>query len=94
MSLDLWRSSLPDMMKWKDSDPSATKVNAARMRSKFYGTRCIIDRPLLLSCLHNDQLVPKSACRICIGSAILNTTAFDGIEGRLVLNNIFGTAHS
>ena len=36
----------------------------------------------------------KRACKICIESAILSTEAFDGIKGRLVVTNIFGTAHA
>ncbi|KAJ6117911.1 hypothetical protein N7523_005662 [Penicillium sp. IBT 18751x] len=42
------------------------------------------------------ELPPKlrRSCKICIESAILSTTAFDGIPDRLVLTNIFGTAHA
>lgn len=36
----------------------------------------------------------RRACRTCIESAILSTVAFDGIEDRLVVTNIFGTAHA
>jgi hypothetical protein len=36
----------------------------------------------------------RRACKICVHSAIQNTIAFDGIEDRLVIPNIFGTAHS
>jgi len=36
----------------------------------------------------------RRACKICIESAILSTTAFDGIPDRLVVTNIFGTAHA
>lgn len=43
-----------------------------------------------------ESLHPKvqRACRICIDSAILSTLAFDGIQGRLIVTNIFGTAHA
>ncbi|KAI5308047.1 hypothetical protein KEM55_006713 [Ascosphaera atra] len=34
------------------------------------------------------------ACRICIESAIHSTTAFDGLVGRPIVTNIFGTAHA
>jgi hypothetical protein len=34
------------------------------------------------------------ACQVCIESAILSTTAFDGIPDRLVVTDIFGTAHA
>ncbi|KAK2762681.1 hypothetical protein FQN54_000855 [Arachnomyces sp. PD_36] len=42
------------------------------------------------------KLDPKlqEACRICIDSAIRSTTAFDGVEGRPIVTNIFGTAHA
>ncbi|KAJ5485372.1 hypothetical protein N7539_005360 [Penicillium diatomitis] len=175
MNLELWRNSLPVTMNWKDTDPPATDINAARMRAKYYGARYIIHRPLLYHVLHYGQngarisALPKSmpavespkasasssqaqqnspilnqssgragsanmqrmhsdigsapggsfscsssnnwvppnvghvrellgkmrrACSVCIDSAILSTTAFDGVEDRLVVTNIFGTAHA
>ncbi|KAJ5087998.1 hypothetical protein N7456_011614 [Penicillium angulare] len=164
MNLDLWRDSLPNIMKWKDEDPPATEINAARMRAKYYGARYIIHRPLLFHALHHpDQYkdynkipleatpgsanashsqqmspsmtsgsargasmarmkselgnTPKNlspealakweteekkkkwrklcrACKVCVESAILSTEAFDGMEDRLVVTNIFGTAHA
>lgn len=36
----------------------------------------------------------RRACTVCISSAIASTTAFDGIRGRPVVTNIFGTAHA
>jgi hypothetical protein len=36
----------------------------------------------------------RRACKVCIDSAILSTEAFDGIEGRPIVTNIFGTAHA
>jgi hypothetical protein len=36
----------------------------------------------------------RRACKVCIESAILSTVAFDGIPDRLVVTNIFGTAHA
>lgn len=170
MNLELWRSSLPQTMNWKDSDPPASDINAARMRAKYYGARYIIHRPLLYHALHYgqtgariDTLVKTSsvdsptgsvsnsqsqkmspsmthssgraasahmqrmlsdvgsaplsasfpngwtppsvnmrdlntklrrACKVCVESAILSTVAFDGVEDRLVVTNIFGTAHA
>ncbi|CAG7951206.1 unnamed protein product [Penicillium salamii] len=93
-NLDHWRMSLPDTMKWEDSDPPATEINAARMRAKFYATQYITFRPTLYTALHNDQLALRGACKICIDSAIRSTTAFDGIKGRLNLIDIYGTAHA
>lgn len=151
-------------MKWKDSDPSASELNSARMRAKYYGARYIIHRPLLFHGLHHpDQYkdynkipldgAPGSAsasraqqmspsmtsgsvratsmarmksdlgttsqslsldefakweveekkkkwrklcrfCKVCVESAILSTEASDGMENRLVVTNIFGTAHA
>lgn len=43
------------------------------------------------------EMLPKHvqrACRICIESAIQSTEAFDCIEGRPIVTNIFGTAHA
>lgn len=169
VNLDLWRTSLPDYMKWDDADPPATEINAARMRAKYYGARYIIHRPLLYHALHygqhgarvdghrvegasvdsptssanasSQQMSPsmtqnpraqpmsrimsdmastpnkapkyfpnglikptvkyrdlppqlRAAVKACIDSAILSTQAFDGIEDRLVVTNIFGTAHA
>jgi hypothetical protein len=36
----------------------------------------------------------RRACKVCIDSAISSTVAFDGIKGRPVVTNIFGTAHA
>ena len=36
----------------------------------------------------------RRACKVCIDSAILSTTAFDEIPDRLIVTNIFGTAHA
>lgn len=167
MNLELWRSSLPDIMRWKDTDPPHEDINVARMRAKYYGARYIIHRPLLYWALHHSHptengrsasvdsptgsamsgaksqqvspsmahsqrainmarlssdvgpmgrsaptptpaptgsrpalayrdLNPKlrRACKVCIDSAILSTEAFDGITGRPVVTNIFGTAHA
>lgn len=157
MNLQLWRSSLPEIMQWKDYDPPSKDINVARMRAKYYGACYIIHRPLLYHALHNtgqsksvespsipgmtasrsQQVSPlthsehatdmarlqsddgrrpvqssitapvggcipyrdlptklRRACKVCIDSAILSTEAFDGIKGRPVVTNIFGTAHA
>ncbi|GKZ74814.1 hypothetical protein AnigIFM50267_001567 [Aspergillus niger] len=36
----------------------------------------------------------RRACKLCVESAILSTQAFDAIEGRPVVTNIFGLAHA
>ncbi|GFF44604.1 C6 finger domain protein, putative [Aspergillus udagawae] len=166
MNLELWRNGLPEVMKWKDTDPPSNDINVARMRAKYYGARYIIHRPLLYHALHFAGLpnpnpacasvespagpvlsgsesrqvspsLPRSqrasnmarlssdmgiavhsappsfqggsmgtiayrdlppklrrACKVCIDSAILSTEAFDGIKGRPIVTNIFGTAHA
>ncbi|KAF7139663.1 hypothetical protein CNMCM5793_007262 [Aspergillus hiratsukae] len=167
MNLELWRNSLPEIMKWKDTDPPSKDINVARMRAKYYGARYIIHRPLLYHALHYAELPPnptsasvespagsvpsgsecqqvspsithgqratnmarlssdmgtavhcgppslrggpgsmgtiayrdlppnvRRACKVCIDSAILSTEAFDGIEGRPIVTNVFGTAHA
>jgi hypothetical protein len=166
MNLELWRNSLPEIMKWKDTDPPSNDINVARMRAKYYGARYIIHRPLLYHALHfaglpnpnpasasvespagsllsgseSQQMSPslprsqrasnmarpssdmgiavhsappsfqggsmgtiayrdlppklRRACKVCIDSAILSTEAFDGIKGRPIVTNIFGTAHA
>lgn len=138
MNLEIWRNSLPVEMRWRDQDPPANEINAARMRAKYYGARYIIHRPLLYQALHlvrkpistDDKGNPipdavqhhqtdigggrwncpapgeptvtmrdlptnlRRACIVCIESAIASTKALDGIEGRPVVTNIFGTAHA
>lgn len=116
VSLDEWRSQLPEQLKWDDADPPAADINAARMRAKYYGARYIIHRPFLHHALHKtpgpseglygaDDAVPHmpdsmrsqnmiDLCRKCIEAAKASTVAFDGIKGRLIVTNIFGTAHA
>jgi hypothetical protein len=138
MNLDMWRRSLPETMKWEDSEPPANNIIIARLRAKYYGAAYIIHRPLLYYALHDmcppqgllaatespqyssSQLSSQSqqvsppvsqnqestwtfetlpkhvqrSCKVCIKSAIQSTTAFDGIEGRPIVTNIFGTAHA
>jgi hypothetical protein len=52
MNLKLWRNSLPEIMKWKDTNPPSNNINIARMRAKYYGARYIIHHPLLYHALH------------------------------------------
>lgn len=159
MNLQQWRSNLPEMMQWEDTDPPSKDINVARLRAKYYELCYIIHRPLLYHALHtfrqpasvesptaapgaavshpepaypsmthNRQVTStarlhkgpepvqssttapvgrwtsctyrdlpsklQQACKACIHSAILSTEAFDRIEGRPVLTNIFGTAHA
>ncbi|KAH8695960.1 hypothetical protein BGW36DRAFT_427991 [Talaromyces proteolyticus] len=36
----------------------------------------------------------QQACIICVNAAMKSTTAFDGVKGRPIVTNIFGTAHA
>ncbi|CEL01496.1 hypothetical protein ASPCAL01078 [Aspergillus calidoustus] len=144
MNLSLWRSSLPNEMRWHDKDLPSTDINVARMRAKYYGARYIIHRPLLYHALH--YMGPKTSdspavlgapstspydqpavdmtrissdlgggprldqkrvqtyrelpqkfrhsCKTCVDAAIASTEAFDRVQGRPVVTNIFGTAHA
>ncbi|KAJ0418182.1 hypothetical protein BJY00DRAFT_193129 [Aspergillus carlsbadensis] len=147
MNLHLWRTSLPNEMRWNDKDPPSTDINVARMRAKYYGAKYIIHRPLLYHALHymgpisggspaglGDSSTSPSlsydqpavemtrissnveggsrqdrarvqtyrelpqkfrhSCKTCVDAAIASTEAFDGVQGRPVVTNIFGTAHA
>ncbi|KAJ5471879.1 hypothetical protein N7539_008822 [Penicillium diatomitis] len=54
-NLELWRENLPSMVNWKDNDPPATEINAARMRAEYYDARYMIHRPSLYSTLNHGQ---------------------------------------
>ena len=43
-----------------------------------------------------DRLDPRvvKAATACVWAAVRSTTAFDGVQGRLIITNIFGTAHA
>lgn len=96
-------------MKWDDNDPLPRDINVAHLRAKYYGARYIIHRPLLYHALHPmapsgaaasplslKELDPKdlAACMTCVEAAMNSTTAFDGVQGRPIITNIFGTAHA
>ncbi|KAL2005984.1 hypothetical protein VTN00DRAFT_9638 [Thermoascus crustaceus] len=70
MNLELWRSSLPDFMKWSDMDPPSSDINTACMRAKYYSVWYIIHRPLLYHALHNTQ-----------GAAVDTPTASNVVSG-------------
>lgn len=72
MNLELWRSSLPEIMRWKDSDPPSSDINTARMRAKYYGARYIIHRPLLYHALHYADFKEGSAVDSPTGSGVIS----------------------
>lgn len=131
--LQEWRETLPEWLKWDDTDPPSDDINKARMRAKYYGARYIITRPILYWAIHknpaptflmkkygftpadknkrpdsSEDLILDSRAKAywykvmmvskrCVQSAIQSTIAFDSIENeneRLVVTNIFGTAHA
>ncbi|KAF1985714.1 hypothetical protein K402DRAFT_421654 [Aulographum hederae CBS 113979] len=50
--LQAWKRTIPPPIQWKDDDPPATNVNAARLRGKYYGTAYMITRPFLYHAVH------------------------------------------
>lgn len=110
LQLAEWRAALPERLRWVDEDEPATEVNDARLRGKYYGARYVIHRPFLHHLLQseaNKATAPHSAhlktkekegvfgmARKCIEAARRSTIAFDGLEGRPLITNIFGTAHA
>ncbi|KKK19745.1 hypothetical protein AOCH_006820 [Aspergillus ochraceoroseus] len=61
---------LPEVMRWKDTDPPSDDINVARMRAKYYGARYIIHRPLLYHALHYSGPNAPSSVDSPVGSII------------------------
>ncbi|CDM33279.1 transcriptional regulator family: Fungal Specific TF [Penicillium roqueforti] len=103
-NLDLWRRSLPDSMQWKETDEPANEINAAHMRATYYGALYIIHRPFLYHALHgtyalNMAKTPTTSLANGSTAAEVQLRALpenlqDAYTHRLVVTNIFGTAHS
>lgn len=107
VQLQRTRSKLPDSISWKDSDPPATNVEAARVRATYYWARFLIHKPALFVALHDSQARPSTggsrrsscelpdkigyACKICVESAILYTYAFESVPNSIIVNT-FGVA--
>ena len=110
LQLQEWRQTLPERLRWDDDAEPAKNINDARLRGKYYGARYVIHRPFLHHVLQDEfrehsapkdrQLHTKEKegilgmARKCISAAKASTTSFDGLEGRLVITNIFGTTHA
>ena len=110
LQLNDWRQTLPPPFRWDDTDDPAQNVNDARLRGKYYGARYIIHRPFLHHLLQEEyESRPSSEnekrhmktkedminmARNCVDAARSSTLAFDGLRGRPILTNIFGTAHA
>lgn len=50
--LELWRNSLPPQLRWRDEDPPASNILAARLRAKYWGAKYVVNRPFLDYALH------------------------------------------
>src|SRR5690606_8689387 len=56
--LELWKSHLPEPLRWDESDPPSSDINAARLRAKYFGARYIIHRPFVYLRMHgNDAMI-------------------------------------
>ncbi|KAH0555710.1 hypothetical protein GP486_006345, partial [Trichoglossum hirsutum] len=73
--LGRWRDVLPQRLRWKDDDPPPSDINAARLRAKYYGAKCLIHRPFVHHALH--PLVPQGT------HPVLPEEAFAQLTGRL-----------
>ncbi|KAL7272549.1 hypothetical protein RUND412_004639 [Rhizina undulata] len=63
--LEQWKLHLPDALQWKECDPPATDINAARLRAKYWGARYIIHRPFIYHVLHPGISSPTlSNCEV------------------------------
>ncbi|KAI7970687.1 hypothetical protein EIK77_000032 [Talaromyces pinophilus] len=101
VNLDIWKQHLPDSMQWQEGDEPSDDINTARLRAKYYGARYIIYRPILERALHSESLhydelddETRRACEKCITAAIQSTKAFNNIQGRPIVTNIFGYGHA
>lgn len=56
----MWKSTLPEPLRWDDSEPPSTDINAARLRAKYYGARYIIHRPFIYHALHKRRSLSGS----------------------------------
>jgi hypothetical protein len=107
--LDDWKQCVPPPFQWDENGESKNKnINIARLHGKYYGARYIINRPYLFTALKqrskgdgkefsHDSVIMRAAKR-CVNAAIKSTEVFDtvgeGLNDRLIVTNIFGTAHA
>ena len=108
-ALQEWKHHLPSPLQWSEDDPPAQYINAARLRGKYYGAQYIIHRPFLHHALQKEmgintpidgELSLPELRRVvvmsekCVKAAVKSTTAFDGLNGRPIITNPFGTAQA
>ncbi len=106
--LQKWRYMLPSSLQWTDGDSPSSDIKDARLRADYYGALCLIHRPFLSHLLNGEVIaqlesyefnvrgkIPDLA-KTCVDAAVKSTVAFDGIikYQRLIVPNIFGTAHA
>ncbi|KAI9686362.1 MAG: hypothetical protein M1822_003707 [Bathelium mastoideum] len=107
--LDGWKALIPAHLQWdEETDPPARDINGARLRAKYYGARYVLNRPMLLQAIRPYGVGQKKwdlseettmrAARTAVAAAMRSTVAFDGLgdglADRLIVTNIFGTAHA
>ncbi|KAB8356486.1 hypothetical protein FH972_024069 [Carpinus fangiana] len=100
--LENWRRDTAEFpgLAWDDSDNPAVDINIARLRETYYAVKHLIHRPFLAYILCGKE--PGKAkitthAKTCVDAAIKSTYAFDEYrrqKGRLVVTNVFGTAHA
>ncbi|MCJ1464229.1 hypothetical protein MMC07_002842 [Pseudocyphellaria aurata] len=104
-TLQRWRELLPLELQWQEEENPSADINKARLRAKYYGALYIVHRPFLRDILDFEIGSKKSpplaslevmaaSAKICVDAAMKSTVAFDNIVGRLIVTNIFGTAHA
>lgn len=59
--LESWKTTLPPILDWKDSDPPPTDLNLARLRAKYYGGLYMMLRPYLRIAIHVLEFPPAPA---------------------------------
>jgi hypothetical protein len=98
---------IPPTMRWSENEPPPNDILAARLRAKFHGAEVITYRPFLKMVLNRpsalsldvppEEISPKimNYSRLCIRAMVDSTRAFHGMgEGRLIVTNVWGTAHA
>lgn len=94
---------IPPTMRWAEHDLPPDDILAARLRAKFHGAEVITYRPFLKMVLNRspeiglEDISPKimNYSRLCIRAMVDSTRAFHGMgEGRLIVTNVWGTAHA
>lgn len=91
-------------MIWDSDEAPSDNILHARLRAKFFGAEVLTYRPFLKMILNRPEEKPGSSGSIpvrilnvaekCIYAMQRSTQAFTNIQGRLIVTNIWGTAHA